>query len=146
MRDGVTAQGQYPIFVENAAGTTTAIVNADVSYRYVGHLVVDFDADGNIIPASYDADVSGAYPFPTGDDLDFVSLTNGGGRSGNATFADDGTEQDAFAEYLLADYAMTETSFDDADTGRDMDSRIVSPAWQDGLALGTGVDEFLFAA
>ncbi|MCT4333224.1 hypothetical protein MU516_10140 [Paracoccus sp. YLB-12] len=121
-------------------------MNADVSYRDVGRLVVDFDADGNIIPASYDADVSGVYPFPTGDDLDFVSLTNGGGRSGNATFADDGTEQDAFAEYLLADHAMTETAFDDADTGRDMDSRIVSLAWQDGLALDTAVDEFLFAA
>ena len=392
LRDGDTAQGPYPIFVENAAGTTTAIVNTDGSYKYVGRLVVDFDADGNIIPASYDADVSGAYatdaqgvadlgaedlvdpeiqqiadsildqilasegnvlgvsnvflngnrsgidtatdpdgvrtqetnlgnltadanlsyandvqddvdvwlslkngggirasigeivvpaggseavrtvnaevrdaegnvvkpeggisqndiqtalafnndlsvgmlsaaeiatlleygvaglpdangrfpqisgirfsfdptadagdriddavfidpetgeirgvlmndgeivnpgqeygvvtlgflatggdgyPFPTGDDLDFVSLTNGGGRSGNATFADDGTEQDAFGEYLLANHATTETAFDDADTGRDMDSRIVNLAWQDGLALDTAVDEFLFAA
>ncbi len=61
LRDGDTAQGQYPIFIENAAGTTTAIVNADGSYKYVGRLVVDFDADGNIISASDDADVSGAY-------------------------------------------------------------------------------------
>ena len=73
-------------------------------------------------------------------------LTNTKSKTSQATFADDGTEQDAFGEYLLANHATTETAFDDADTGRDMDSRIVNLAWQDGLALDTAVDEFLFAA
>ncbi|ETX27303.1 choice-of-anchor I family protein [Roseivivax isoporae] len=60
-RSGDSDQGTYPLFVTNAGGTTTAVVNTDGSYKYVGRLVIDFDADGNIIPASYDADVSGAY-------------------------------------------------------------------------------------
>ncbi|WP_136636740.1 ExeM/NucH family extracellular endonuclease [Pseudooceanicola onchidii] len=61
VRDGDTDQGTYPIIVDNAGGTHTAIVNTDGSYKYVGRLVIDFDSDGNIIPDSYDAAVSGAY-------------------------------------------------------------------------------------
>lgn len=60
-RDGDSDQGQYPTFVTNAGGTETAVVNTDGSYKYVGRLVIDFDADGNIIPTSYDEDISGAY-------------------------------------------------------------------------------------
>lgn len=60
-RAGDSDQGQYPQFVTNAGGTTTAVVNTDGSYKYVGRLVLDFDADGNIIPESYDPNVSGAY-------------------------------------------------------------------------------------
>lgn len=61
LRDGDTKQGDYPIFIENAGGTTTVLVNTDGSYKYVGRLVIDFDAEGNIIAESYDAKVSGAY-------------------------------------------------------------------------------------
>jgi|GEM_PF-116254 len=61
IRDGDSDQGQYPQFVTNAGGTQTAVVNTDGSYKYVGRLVIDFDADGNIIAQSYDEDVSGAY-------------------------------------------------------------------------------------
>ena len=60
-RPGDSDQGQYPLFVENAGGTNTAVVNTDGSYKYVGRLVIDFDADGNIIAESYDETVSGAY-------------------------------------------------------------------------------------
>lgn len=60
-RDGDSVQGEYPIFIENAGGTQTAVVNTDGSYKYVGRLVIEFDADGNILPGTYDADVSGAY-------------------------------------------------------------------------------------
>lgn len=55
------SQGQYPQFVTNADGGVTAVVNTDGTYKYVGRLVIDFDADGNIIPESYDPEVSGAY-------------------------------------------------------------------------------------
>ncbi len=61
IRAGDTDQGQYPQFFTNAGGTTTAVVNTDGSYKYVGRLVIDFDVDGNIIAESYDATVSGAY-------------------------------------------------------------------------------------
>lgn len=60
-RDGDSDQGQYPIFIDNANGGQTAVVNTDGSYKYVGRLVIDFDADGNIIADSYDEAVSGAY-------------------------------------------------------------------------------------
>ncbi|MFD0980882.1 hypothetical protein [Tropicimonas aquimaris] len=51
LRDGDSAQGEYPIFIENAGGTTAAVVNTDGSNRYVGRLVVvDFDADGSVTP------------------------------------------------------------------------------------------------
>ncbi|MDY8109258.1 ExeM/NucH family extracellular endonuclease [Fulvimarina sp. 2208YS6-2-32] len=60
-RDGDGKQGQYPIFETGADGNTVAIVNTDGSYKYVGRLAIDFDADGHIIANSYDAAVSGAY-------------------------------------------------------------------------------------
>ncbi|MEX1317898.1 MAG: esterase-like activity of phytase family protein [Synechococcaceae cyanobacterium] len=61
VRAGDSDQGSYPEFITNAGGTTTVLVNTDGSYKYVGRLVIDFDADGNILPASYDPNVSGAY-------------------------------------------------------------------------------------
>ncbi|MBE3637132.1 ExeM/NucH family extracellular endonuclease [Mangrovicoccus algicola] len=61
VRDGDSVQGEYPQFYTNAGGTQTVLVNTDGSYKYLGRLVIDFDAEGNIIPGSYDAAVSGAY-------------------------------------------------------------------------------------
>ena len=60
-RDGDSVQGDYPQFVTNAGGSSTAVVNTDGSYKYVGRLVIGFDADGNILPDTYEAAVSGAY-------------------------------------------------------------------------------------
>ena len=61
LRAGDSAQGEYPTFVTGADGTPTAVVNTDGSYKYVGRLVIEFDAAGAIVPASYDPAVSGAY-------------------------------------------------------------------------------------
>jgi predicted extracellular nuclease len=61
IRPGDSDQGTYPQFFENAGGTQTILVNTDGSYKYVGRLVIDFDADGNIIAESYDETISGAY-------------------------------------------------------------------------------------
>lgn len=61
LRDGDTAQDTYPFFTTDADGNPIAVVNTDGNYKYVGRLVIDFDANGNIIPNSYDAAVSGAY-------------------------------------------------------------------------------------
>ncbi len=60
-RDGDTVQGEYPIFKVDADGKPVAIVNTDGNYKYIGQLVIDFDANGVIIPESYDPAVSGAY-------------------------------------------------------------------------------------
>jgi len=60
-RAGDSDQGMYPMFFAGANGDSVAVVNTDAQYKYVGRLVVDFDADGKIIPSSYDPEVSGAY-------------------------------------------------------------------------------------
>ena len=66
LRAGDVADQDYPVFVANAGGTQTAVVSTDGEYSYVGRLVIDFDADGNIIANSVDENVSGA--FATDDD------------------------------------------------------------------------------
>jgi 2',3'-cyclic-nucleotide 2'-phosphodiesterase (5'-nucleotidase family)/endonuclease/exonuclease/phosphatase family metal-dependent hydrolase len=59
-RPGDTVQGTYPKFITGADGNLTALVNTDGNYKYLGRLVVDFDADGNVLPG-YDPTISGAY-------------------------------------------------------------------------------------
>ncbi|MFN9692527.1 MAG: choice-of-anchor I domain-containing protein, partial [Synechococcaceae cyanobacterium] len=49
----------YPLVASGADGGTTLIVNTDNEYTYLGRLVVDFDAQGRIIPGSVDPLVSG---------------------------------------------------------------------------------------
>lgn len=61
LRSGDTADRDYPVFVTNAGGTQTAVVSTDGEYSYVGRLVVDFDADGNVISSSVNPAVSGAF-------------------------------------------------------------------------------------
>jgi 2',3'-cyclic-nucleotide 2'-phosphodiesterase / 3'-nucleotidase / 5'-nucleotidase len=61
LRAGDTKQGDYPIFTKSATGEDMVIVNTDGNYKYVGRLVVDFDAQGKIIPTSIDPAISGAY-------------------------------------------------------------------------------------
>ena len=61
IRPGDNNQGPYPIISSDANGQPIAIVNTDGSYKYLGRLVIDFDAFGNIIPSSYDETISGAY-------------------------------------------------------------------------------------
>jgi 2',3'-cyclic-nucleotide 2'-phosphodiesterase (5'-nucleotidase family) len=51
----------YPLVSAGADGVTTLIVNTDNEYTYLGRLVVDFDAQGRIIPSSIDPLISGAY-------------------------------------------------------------------------------------
>jgi 2',3'-cyclic-nucleotide 2'-phosphodiesterase/3'-nucleotidase/5'-nucleotidase len=61
LRTGDVKQGDYPIFTKSATGEDMVIVNTDGNYKYVGRLVVDFDAQGKIIPTSIDPAISGAY-------------------------------------------------------------------------------------
>jgi 2',3'-cyclic-nucleotide 2'-phosphodiesterase (5'-nucleotidase family) len=61
LQPGDEAEGPYPIVTENADGEPVVIVNTADEYSYVGRLVVDFDADGVVIPGSVDPSVSGAY-------------------------------------------------------------------------------------
>ena len=61
LRTGNTTGGPYPILKTGADGNPIAVVNTESTYKYVGRLVVDFDASGVIVPDSIDPNVSGAY-------------------------------------------------------------------------------------
>jgi 2',3'-cyclic-nucleotide 2'-phosphodiesterase (5'-nucleotidase family) len=61
LRAGDGNQGTYPIFKTDADGNPVAVVNTDGNYKYVGRLVIDFDANGVVTPDSYNPDISGAY-------------------------------------------------------------------------------------
>ena len=58
---GDVAARPYPILTQSAANEPLAIVGTAGNYRYVGRLVVDFDAAGSLLPASIDPAVSGVY-------------------------------------------------------------------------------------
>ena len=115
------------------------IVNPDAEYGVVtlGFLAEPrYDENGTFMGGG------DGYPFP--EDFDYVPLEQEGVQTGDATFADDGTEQDALAEYLLDTHATPDTAFDMADTGPAEDTRIQNLDFQDGLALDTAIDEFMF--
>ena len=61
LHPGDTAERPYPILTQSATNEPIAIVGTDGNYRYVGRLVVDFDAAGVLIPESIEATVSGAF-------------------------------------------------------------------------------------
>lgn len=49
LREGDESGAEYPTVREDADGNTVLVVNSDQLYTYVGHLIVDFDADGNVV-------------------------------------------------------------------------------------------------
>ena len=59
LRPGDSADDVYPLAFEGADGAPVLLVNVDGDYRYVGRLVVGFDADGQLLPATLDEAVNG---------------------------------------------------------------------------------------
>jgi Ca2+-binding RTX toxin-like protein/rhodanese-related sulfurtransferase len=53
----------YPLVITDATGGNTLIVNTDNEYTYLGRLMIDFDAQGNILVGNLagDAAINGAY-------------------------------------------------------------------------------------
>jgi uncharacterized protein YjiK/phosphodiesterase/alkaline phosphatase D-like protein/2',3'-cyclic-nucleotide 2'-phosphodiesterase (5'-nucleotidase family) len=51
----------YPILTAGADGKATLIVTTDTEYSYLGRLIVDFNANGEIIVANLDPVINGAY-------------------------------------------------------------------------------------
>jgi len=62
LRSGDTADVVgYPLLTTDLDGNPVAVVSTDGEYSYVGRLVVEFDASGNIIPGSITDAESGAF-------------------------------------------------------------------------------------
>jgi len=89
----------------------------------VGNLVGDPDQEFRIVTLSFLADGGDGYPFPDSQP-DRFDLSRPGVRTGSAAFADDGTEQNALAEYLAANFPDSDSAFNHADVGRELDERL----------------------
>lgn len=74
LRPGDTKQGTYPIQLTNADGDALLIVNTDGTYNYLGRLVIEFDDNGVINPASYSETKSGAYATTDAVTFDVLGL------------------------------------------------------------------------
>lgn len=61
LREDDEAAETYPFITKDAGGNDVAIVSTDGQYAYLGRLVVEFDAGGNLIADSIDENVSGAF-------------------------------------------------------------------------------------
>lgn len=79
-----------------------------------------------MVTLSFLATGGDSYPFPSfGAGLETVNLKQAGVRGGMFTFADNGSEQDALAEYLGARHATPQTAYAVADTVKTQDNRII---------------------
>ncbi len=61
LRPADRAIGRYPLHISSVSGDPMLLVNTDADYRYLGRLVVRFDARGLIETESIDPAVSGVY-------------------------------------------------------------------------------------
>ena len=103
--------------IVDEAGEVTAPIVRD------GEVVGDPGELFRVVTLSFLADGGDGYPFPDRDRVD-LARADDAPRTGAATFAPDGTEQDALAEYLADEFATPETAFDDVDTPPAEDERI----------------------
>lgn len=49
LRDGEEGNAEFPTIREDSEGETVVVVNSDQLYAYIGHLIVEFDAEGKVI-------------------------------------------------------------------------------------------------
>ena len=61
LRTGDEAADSYPLRLQSSSGEPVLIVNVDADYRYLGRLVLPFDAEGRIITDGLNESVNGVY-------------------------------------------------------------------------------------
>ncbi|MBT9139190.1 MAG: Trifunctional nucleotide phosphoesterase protein YfkN [Syntrophomonadaceae bacterium] len=61
LRPGDNAFGAYPIVATTADSKPCIIVSSGDEYKYLGRLVIDFNAAGEVIPSSINTAISGSY-------------------------------------------------------------------------------------
>lgn len=105
-----------------------------------GELQGDATRTFRIVTLNFLADGGDDYPFPTTDAVNRVDLVtedtenpDPDSRTGEATFAPNGSEQDALAEYLITNF--NETSFTTEDTSPELDTRIQNLAVREDTVL-----------
>ncbi len=97
-------EGAYPLVTQGADGKTTLIVNTDSEFTYLGRLVVDFDANGDIVLDSVTANqaLNGAHAATDENVAEAWGVAVG--DLANTAFAD-GTRGDAVED--LTDAVQT---------------------------------------
>ena len=101
-----------------------------------GEVVGDMNRFFRIVTLNFLADGGDDYPypnFPITDRVDLSAAMTEEQSGGQATFAAPGTEQDALAEYLAANFS--ETPFAAADVGPESDGRIQNLAFRTGSLI-----------
>ena len=108
-------------------------------------VVGDANRPFRIVTLNFLADGGDDYPYPNFPNTNRVELREvmtEAQSGGQATFAAPGTEQDALAEYLVANFS--ETPFDIADVGPEGDERIQNLAFRtDSLVVPASEDAFV---
>ncbi len=108
----------------------------DIVAQY-GELVVDTEQSFRIVTLNFLASGGDDYPFPNFPNtsrVDLPAVMTEEQSGGQASFAAPGTEQDALAEYLAANFS--ETPFSITDVGVESDERIQNLAFRtDSLIL-----------
>lgn len=119
---------------------TLAIKDEDGTLQDVvvsgGELVGDPSRTFRIVTLGFLAGGGDGYPFPQGESANRVDLeqADDAPRTGVADFAPDGSEQDALAEYLDANFA--DTPFSEAETEPAEDTRLQNLAFRNDTVLG----------
>ncbi|MDY6782287.1 MAG: 5'-nucleotidase C-terminal domain-containing protein [Cyanobacteriota bacterium] len=103
-----------------------------------GELVGNPDRTFRIVTLNFLAGGGDGYPFPqTGANRVDLALPETSPRTGEATFAPDGSEQDALAEYLAANFSNT--PFSKEDVGPELDTRIQNLDFRNDTVLGGAI-------
>ncbi|AFZ46313.1 5'-Nucleotidase domain-containing protein [Cyanobacterium stanieri PCC 7202] len=117
--------------IQDENGQTIDVVVAN------GQLQGQGDRTFRLVTLGFLADGGDGYPFPQGEAVNRVDLAQNDDapRTGNATFAPDGTEQDALAEFLFNNFL--ETPFNEQDTSPVEDTRIQNLAFRNDSLIPT---------
>ncbi|MBT2800992.1 5'-nucleotidase C-terminal domain-containing protein [Halomonas sp. ISL-56] len=139
---------QYSFDVSQPAGEriqNAVIVNEDGSANDVlvanGRLVGDGEESVKVVTLGFLADGGDGYPLEEGSYQDRVDLMDAFLDDGQFTFADNGTEQDAFAEYMAS--MFSETPFSEAETPASEDLRIQNLDERSDAVFSAPVDPLL---
>lgn len=118
---------QYSFDWDQPAGSriqNAVILNEDGSINDVlaagGRLVGDSEASVKVVTLGFLADGGDGYPLGDGAYADRVDLVEAYQQDGSFMFADKGTEQDAFAEYMAAMFSETPFSEDETPASEDL--------------------------
>jgi len=101
-----------------------------------GELLGDASRSFRMVTLGFLAGGGDGYPFPERDVIDLAQAEDAP-RTGAATFAPDGSEQDALAEYLAANFGA-DTPFSEAETAPAEDTRIQNLAFREDAVIDGG--------